>query len=177
MGSFISLNAMHTTSSLKDRYMDIDYQTFESGDFSCLLVLSNGCADSIGYIADHIPRKDSVLVVASHMNVEAQEKEVAGYVMATANEQGVYIHNVHVLENFQRKGIATKMLMEIEKLIWNGKAAFPITLFTDEENEAAMKCYAGAGFSVALRIPNCRNSGEARIALRKDSSVGYHLAS
>lgn len=154
--------------------MDIDYQTFESGDFSCLLVMSNGCADSIGYIADHIPRKDSVLVVASHKNVESQEKEVAGYIMATANDQGIYIHNVLVLDNFQRKGIATKMLMEIEKLIWEGSASYPIMLFTGEENKAAMKCYAGSGFSVALRIPNCRNSGEARIALRKDSSFGFN---
>lgn len=157
--------------------MDIDYQSFEAGDFSCLLVMSNGCADSIGYIADHIPRKDSVLVVASHKNDESQEKEVAGYIMATANKQGIYIHNVLVLEKFQRKGIATKMLVEIEKLIWNGKAAFPIMLFTGEENVAAMNCYAKADFSIALRIPNCRNSGEARIALRKDSSIGYHLAS
>lgn len=157
--------------------MDIDYQSFESGDFSCLLVMSNGCADSIGYIADHIPRKDSVLVVASHKNVESSETEVAGYIMATANDQGIYIHNVLVLDNFQRKGIATKMLMEIEKLIWEGTASYPIMLFTGEENKAAMNCYAGAGYTVALRIPNCRDSGEARIALRKDSGVGYHLAS
>jgi len=157
--------------------MDIDYQTFESGDFSCLLVLSNGCADSIGYIADHIPRKDSVLVVASHKNIEAAEKEVAGYIMATANKESIYVHNVLVLDKFQRKGIATKMLMELEKLIWQERAEYPIMLFTGEENKAAMNCYAKAGFTIALRIPNCRNSGEARIALRKDSSVGYHLAS
>ncbi len=157
--------------------MDIDYQAFESGDFSCLLVMSNGCADSIGYIADHIPRKDSVIVVASHKNVETAETEVAGYIMATANDQGIYVHNVLVLENFQRKGIATKMLMEIEKLVWEGSASFPIMLFTGEANEAAMKCYAGAGFSVVLRVPNCYSSGEARIAMRKDNSSGYHLAS
>lgn len=157
--------------------MDIDYQTFESGDFNCLLVMSNGCAESIGYIADHIPRKDSVTVMASCKNGETQEKEVAGYLLATANEQGVYIHNVHVQENYRRKGIATKMLKAVDNLIWEGTASYPIMLFTGEENDAAMRCYKSAGYTVALRIPNCRNSGEARIALRKDTDLGYQLVS
>jgi ribosomal protein S18 acetylase RimI-like enzyme len=157
--------------------MDIDYQTFMAGDFSCLHVMSNGCADSIGFIADHIPRKDSVIVVASHKNSESSEKELAGYIMATANNESIYVHNVLVLDKFQRKGIALKLLTEIEKLIWEGTASYPITLFTGEKNEAAMNCYAKAGFSIVLRVSNCCDSGDARIALRKDSSVGSRRSS
>lgn len=157
--------------------MDIDYQTFESGDFSCLLAMSNGCADSIGFIADHIPRKDSVLVVASHYSSELPEKEVAGYIMATANNQGIYIHNVLVLEKFYRNGIASRMLLEIEKLIWQDRATYPIMLFTDADNEAAVGCYKKAGYTIALSIPNCRESGEVRLALRKGSTVYNHLSS
>nr|DAF93382.1 MAG TPA: acetyltransferase [Myoviridae sp. ctshb19] len=146
--------------------MDIDYQTFEAGDFTCLPVLSNGCAASIGFIADHIPRKDSVVVLASGIDAEGQ-REVAGHILATANEQGIYIHTVNVMENYRRKGIATCMLAKVENLIDEGTANFPISLFTDSDNKAAVLCYIAAGFKITARIPNCRESGEVRLAMQK----------
>lgn len=146
--------------------MDIDYQTFEAGDFSCLPVLSNGCAASIGFIADHIPRKDSVVVLASGIDAEGKQ-EVAGYIMATANDMGIYIHQVQVLEKFHRQGIASNMLSRIESLVWKGTAKYPIQLFTGEENEAAVQCYIKAGFSVMMRIPNCREARDVRLIMQK----------
>jgi ribosomal protein S18 acetylase RimI-like enzyme len=146
--------------------MDIDYQTFEAGDFTCLPAMSNGCAASIGFIADHIPRKDSVVIMATGKDAEGQP-EVAGHILATANEMGIYVHTVNVMENYRRQGIATRMLAEVERLIDLGTAQYPISLFTDNENVAAVRCYKSAGFTVALMIPNCRESGEIRLAMQK----------
>lgn len=148
--------------------MDIDYQTFEAGDFTCLPVMSNGCAASIGYIADHIPRKDSVVVLASGKDAEGQG-EVAGYILATANEDGVFIHNVHVQESYRLNHIATRMLAHLAVNVDHGLGAYPIKLFVADNNAAALKCYFGAGFKLEARIPNCREANVATLLMTRQS--------
>jgi len=146
--------------------MDIDYQTFEAGDFSCLPALSNGCAASIGYIADHIPRKDSVVVLASGIDAEGQS-EVVGYILATVNEEGAFIHNVHVQEIYRRKGHATRLLDHLANAVEHGMGAGPIKLFVADNNANAVMCYLENQFVVEARIPNCREANVATLLMTR----------
>ena len=143
--------------------MEISYQTYRMGDFTCLSILSNGCADSIGYIADHIPRAGSITLVAS------VENEIAGYVLATASNAGVYVHNVQVVEKYRRKGIATKMLSMIEAHIANTECQFPIMLHAVESNKGAVSCYRKAGYRVSVRIPNHPAMYDHMLVMRKNA--------
>jgi ribosomal protein S18 acetylase RimI-like enzyme len=142
--------------------MDINYRIYGMGDFSCLPVISNGCADSIGYIADHIPRAGSITVVASVGG------EVCGYVLATASNAGVYVHNVMTLEKYQRIGVATKMLEQIDEHIERTECRFPIMLHVMESNLGAVSCYRKAGFHVNVRIPNHPAIYENMLVMRKN---------
>ena len=143
--------------------MDIDYQTYEAGDFTCLPVMSNGCAASIGYIADHIPRKGSVIILAQGKDAEGQW-EVAGYILATVGDDGIFIHNVHVQELYRRNGVATNLLKIMYRMT-EQSGNYPIKLFVADNNEAAIKCYRAAGFAVESRIPNCREFGVATLLM------------
>jgi len=147
--------------------MDIDYQTFEAGDFTCLPAMSNGCAASIGYIADHIPRKDSVVVMASCKDANGQP-EVVGYILATSNEQGTFIHNVHVQEVHRRKKVATRLLARLRGLVVERHNVLtPINLFVVEENFAAFACYLACGFQVRARIPNCKEANATTLLMTR----------
>uniref|UniRef100_A0AB39CE28 N-acetyltransferase domain-containing protein n=1 Tax=Pseudomonas phage HRDY3 TaxID=3236930 RepID=A0AB39CE28_9VIRU len=144
--------------------MDIDYQTFEAGDFTCLPAMSNGCAASIGYIADHIPRKDSVVVLATGIDAEGKQ-EVAGYILATANHDGVFIHNVHVQEIYRRNYVATGMLTHLVDMVDHGMGSRPIKLFVADNNAAGIACYLANGFHQQARIPNCREANVATLLM------------
>jgi len=142
--------------------MDIDYRIYRKGDFSCLPVISNGCADSVGYIADHIPRDGSILVIASVGD------EIAGYILATASNDGVYAHSVQTLEKYRRMGVASKMLEQIDDHIERKECCYPIMLHAMESNTGAVSCYRKAGFHVNVRIPNHPALYEYMLVMRKN---------
>jgi ribosomal protein S18 acetylase RimI-like enzyme len=142
--------------------MDINYRIYQRADFTCLSIISNGCADSIGYIADHIPRAGSITVVASVGD------ETVGYILATGSNDGVYIHNVVTLEKYQRLGVATKMLEQIDLLIERKECNFPIMLHAMEKNIGAVLCYRKSGYHVSVRIPNHPAMYEYMLVMRKN---------
>lgn len=142
--------------------MDINYRIYGMGDFSCLPVISNGCADSIGYIADHIPRAGSITVVASVGD------EMVGHILATASNDGVYVHTVMTLEKYRRMGAATKMLELIDNHVDGKVCRFPIMLHAVESNKGAVSCYRKAGYHVVVRIPNHPAMYEHMLVMRKN---------
>jgi GNAT superfamily N-acetyltransferase len=144
---------------------------YEMNDFRCMDILKDTYKNEIGFIADHIPRAGSFLIVA-HDGLDA-----FGYIMATGSIDGTYVHLVNVHANFNRKGIATKMFKFLEYTIqyWRGvpgmkgKANYPVMLHCVGSNVAARELYKKLGLHTVCRIPNMPTMYEWQHVMRKNA--------
>jgi len=83
--------------------------------------------------------KDSACVVA-RMN-----KKVVGFALLDIKDKEVYISNVGVHEEFRGRGICTKMLKKLTKMLPDFDRK-KLTLMVARDNESAVRCYRSVGF-------------------------------
>lgn len=75
------------------------------------------------------------------------DNDLIGYIIASKKESSVHIHKFMISNNFQRRGIGTKLLQHFESLI-NNDSNFRISLFTSRFNGKAADFYKKNNFQV-----------------------------
>jgi ribosomal-protein-alanine N-acetyltransferase len=109
-----------------------------------------------------INKKDNINLVA-----ENSEKKICGYLFSFIAADIIEINSIAVNPNYQRKGIAQKLIKEIEKIGINNNVS-EIRLEVREKNLPAISLYKKCGFKICwIRKNYYSNSDENALIMTK----------
>lgn len=146
---------------------------YNPNDFEGLYRVEERCFDvplrfDRDYMLELLSRKGSIAFV-----VEEQSAIVAFAIASMhrkADRKFAYIETLEVLEEFRGRGVAGKLLAQLEASA-RGSLASIVILHVDRLNERAIRLYEGHGYSKVDEQENFYPNGNAAFVYRKTISA------
>ena len=135
--------------------MEIKLETATTKLLDNLFAIENQCFDQEAFTKRQI---SYLLADYNTLSLVAKTgNEIAGFIITQIeiDESTLFGHiiTVNVSPRYRRKGIATKMLRQIEEML-KEKGIFEIHLEVREDNSAAIKLYQKSGYQKTSKLQN-----------------------
>lgn len=148
--------------------MTLTIETASAHHLDRLVEIEKACFDTEAFsrrqISTLLADYNSISLVAVEMS------SVVGFIIGTSyferKSLTAHILTIDVLPGCRRKGVGTKLLLEIEKL-FREKGARACQLEVREDNTAALSLYQKAGYTMVAKLKNYYNAADG-LYLKKE---------